>query len=77
MKKGLRDKNGKGVITGITRVSKLNGYEVLDGKRVPIEGYLTYRGYNINDLVFRHGDAKMRFEEAAYLLLFGELPDAD
>ena len=76
VKKGLRDRNGKGVVTGITRISKLNGYEVVDGKRVPIEGYLTYRGYDINELVFEHGDARMCFEEAAYLLLFGDLPNS-
>ena len=76
VKKGLRDRNGKGVVTGITRISKLNGYEVVNGERVPMEGKLAYRGYDINDLVYKHGDTKLRFEEAAYLLIFGELPNA-
>ena len=73
VKKGLRDKDNKGVVTGITRISKLNGYETVDGRRVPMEGRLAYRGYDINDLVFRH-EGSLRFEECAYLLLFGELP---
>lgn len=76
VKKGLRDKFGKGVVTGITRISKLNGYEVIEGKRVPMEGRLAYRGYDINDLVFKH-EGKMLFEESAYLLLFGDLPTSE
>ncbi len=75
VKKGLRDKDGKGVVTGITRISKLNGFETVEGRRVPMEGKLAYRGYDINDLVYKHGQNKLRFEEAAYLLLFGELPN--
>ncbi len=75
VKKGLRDRNGKGVVTGITRVSKLNGYDVIDGKRVPIEGRLAYRGYDIHDLVYNHVCDGLRVEEAGYLLLFGELPN--
>lgn len=54
VKKGLRDKNGKGVVTGITRISRLDGYKTVDGQRVPMEGVLAYRGYAIEDLVGKH-----------------------
>lgn len=74
VKKGLRDKNGKGVLTGITRVSRLDGYRTVDGNRVPMEGVLQYRGYDIADLVGRH-TPRCGFEETSYLLLFGDLPD--
>ncbi len=73
VKKGLRDKNGKGVVTGITRISRLDGYSTVDGVRTPIDGILQYRGYGINDLVFRHVK-RFGFEETSYLLLFGDLP---
>lgn len=73
VKKGLRDKNGKGVLTGITRVSRLDGYKTVDGVRTPIDGILQYRGYNINELVSRHV-RRCGFEETSYLLLFGDLP---
>lgn len=73
VKKGLRDKNGKGVLTGITRVSRLDGYKTVDGVRTPIDGILQYRGYNIKDLVSRH-EKHCGFEETSYLLLFGDLP---
>ena len=74
VKKGLRDRNGKGVITGITNISKVDGYRTVNGVREPIEGVLAYRGYSIQDLVKLHTTTS-DFEEASYLLLFGELPD--
>lgn len=76
VKRGLRDQNGKGVITGITNISRIESSKVIDGKNVPCDGELYYRGYNIQDLVagFRKND-RFGFEETAYLLLFGELPD--
>ena len=78
VKRGLRDKNGKGVLSGITNISLIKATE-MDGDRViPCEGQLFYRGYNIYDLTkgFRK-DNRFGFEETAYLLLFGELPDND
>ena len=78
VKRGLRDKNGNGVVAGLTKVSKIEANKVVDGVKVPCEGKLFYRGYNIYDLIGgvvrenRYG-----FEEIAYLLLFGELPNAD
>lgn len=75
VKRGLRDKNGKGVLSGITNISLIKASENRDGRTVPCEGQLYYRGYNIFDLTkgFRN-DKRFGFEETAYLLLFGNLP---
>ena len=51
IKKGLRDKSGKGVLAGVTNISMVNGSREENGKRIPIKGELFYRGYNIKDLV--------------------------
>ncbi len=76
VKKGLRDKNGKGVLSGITDISKIVSSKEEDGISVPCDGMLYYRGYDIFDLV---NGVKARngfgFEETAYLLLFGNLPN--
>ena len=76
VKRGLRDKNGEGVLAGLTNISVIKSQEIIDGKRVPCEGKLLYRGYDIIDLVrgFEHS-SRFGFEEIAYLLLFGNLPD--
>lgn len=78
VKRGLRDQSGKGVVTGITNISRIESSKIVDGKSVPCEGKLYYRGYDIQDLVegFRNKD-RFGFEETAYLLLFGELPNAE
>lgn len=78
VKRGLRDKNGKGVLSGLTNISLIVSSEEVDGKSVPCDGQLYYRGYNIFDLVrgFRK-DGRFGFDECAYLLLFGNLPNAD
>lgn len=76
VKRGLRDKNGKGVLSGITNISLIKATDVAeDGHVVPCDGQLFYRGYNIYDLTrgFRE-DNRFGFEESAYLLLFGDLP---
>lgn len=76
VKRGLRDQNGKGVVTGITNISKIESSKIVDGKSVPCEGKLYYRGYNIQDLVAGFiKNERFGFEETAYLLLFGELPN--
>ena len=79
VKRGLRDEDGRGVLTGLTRVAEIQSYEVVsgpDGEHItPSEGMLYYRGIDVRDIV--KGSAKrgrFAFEEAAYLLLFGELP---
>lgn len=75
VKRGLRDKNGKGVLAGLTSISQVQGKQLVDGKELPCEGRLFYRGYSIFDLV--RGESTRRHclaEECAYLLLFGSLP---
>ena len=75
VKKGLRDKNGVGVLAGLTKISTIEAFDMVDGKKTPCDGRLYYRGYNILDLVKGHGQQdNLRFEECTYLLLFGELP---
>ncbi len=76
VKRGLRDKNGVGVMAGLTKISQIESSKTVDGKKEPCEGRLLYRGYNINDLVRGYiDDERYGFEETAYLLLFGVLPD--
>jgi citrate synthase len=75
IKRGLRNANGTGVLVGITRISDVVGYKAVDGKKVPIEGKLLYRGISINDLI--NGflrEHRQGYEEIVYLLLFGKLP---
>ena len=74
VKKGLRDRNGKGVVAGLTNISKVQGMIDLDGIREPCEGRLFYRGYDIKDLVMLNGNELGLFEKCAYLLLFNDLP---
>ena len=75
--RGLRDLNGKGVVTGLTEISTINSSKVIDGKSVPCLGELYYRGIDINDIVEGFlADERFGFEETVYLLLFGELPNA-
>lgn len=75
VKRGLRDVNGKGVLTGLTDISEISAHDVVDGKEVPCDGKLFYRGINVEDII--NGcieDRQYGFEEVTYLLLFGELP---
>ena len=76
VKPGLRDLNGKGVVAGLTEISRVQAKKIVDGKEVPDAGHLYYRGRNIEDLVrgFASED-RYGYEEIAYLLLFGILPD--
>lgn len=78
VKRGLRDINGKGVLTGLTEISDIVSSKTVDGKSVPCEGKLYYRGIDIEDIV--HGfvsENRFGFEETVYLLLFGDLPSPD
>ena len=73
--RGLRDLNGKGVLTGLTEISDVVSKKIVDGEEVPCEGSLYYRGYNVEDLVAGFmADDRFGFEEIIYLLLFGKLP---
>lgn len=74
VKRGLRDENGKGVLTGLTNISEITAFKNVDGKQVPCDGQLLYRGYDVKDLVKGSKNRRFIFEEGAYLLLFGELP---
>ena len=75
VKRGLRDINGKGVLAGLTQVSNIVSSKIVDGKSVPCDGELYYRGINIEDLTKGFlEDKRFGFEEATYLLLFGNLP---
>ena len=75
--RGLRDINGKGVVTGLTEVSRIKAKEKTpDGEEVPCEGQLYYRGINVRNLVDGFlKDKRFGFEETVYLLLFSELPN--
>ena len=76
--RGLRDLNGKGVLTGLTEISEIKSSEVVDGETVPCEGKLYYRGIDIEEIVGGFiREKRFGFEEATYLLLFGDLPNKD
>lgn len=74
VKRGLRDENGQGVLTGLTNISEIKSFEIKDGQKTPCEGELLYRGYDVKKLVEGGKGKRFVFEEGAYLLLFGELP---
>ncbi len=80
VKRGLRDINGKGVLTGLTEISDIISSKTnAEGKSVPCKGELYYRGIRIEDIVngFAGSGNRFGFEETAYLLLFGKLPNND
>lgn len=78
VRRGLRNPNGTGVLVGLTEVGNVEGYKLIDGVKHPDEGRLYYRGYNIVDLVNGfQSEGRFGYEEIAYLLLVGELPDME
>ncbi len=75
VKRGLRDLNGKGVLVGLTEISEVCSTKEVNGERVPADGELYYRGYNVSDLIAGLDEkSHFGFEECTYLLLFGKLP---
>ena len=73
--RGLRDVNGKGVLTGLTNISEIVSFKTgEDGSSVPCDGQLWYRGYNVKTLTNNLKPGEFGFEKIAYLLLFGQLP---
>ena len=78
VKRGLRNKDGTGVLVGLTEIGDVHGYIMEEGDKIPVQGRLRYRGYNVQDIVKgfqycrRHG-----FEETAFLLLLGDIPKKD
>ena len=76
VKRGLRDINGKGVLAGLTEISEVQSKKEVDGVSVPCNGQLFYRGINIQDIVKGFmTEKRFGYEETAYLLLFGKLPN--
>ena len=76
VKKGLRDENGNGVLAGLTNISKITSSKIMDGKKVPCDGQLWYRGYRVEDLIGSLGETELGYEKIAYLLLMGQMPDS-
>lgn len=74
VQRGLRDKNGNGVVAGLTNISRIESFKIENGQKVPCEGKLWYRGYDSIELVNGFRNKRFGFEEIAYLLLFGMLP---
>jgi citrate synthase len=76
VKRGLRDLNGQGVVAGLTEISDIQAFQMVDGHKVPCDGKLYYRGIDVEDLVSRPlREGRYGFEETAYLLMFGQLPN--
>ncbi|HBQ64735.1 MAG TPA: citrate synthase [Clostridiales bacterium] len=76
VKRGLRDIDGRGVLVGLTNIGEVHAYIVDEGEMVPAPGRLLYRGIDVNDIVDGFlSDKRFGFEETAYILLFGQLPD--
>ncbi|NLL93564.1 MAG: citrate/2-methylcitrate synthase [Clostridiales bacterium] len=75
VKRGLRDLNGRGVLTGLTEISEIKSHTIEDLDYVPCDGKLFYRGYDVEEIVKGFlDDKRFGFEEVTYLLLFGKLP---
>lgn len=78
VKRGLRRSDGTGVLAGITKICNVHGYVINEGEKEPTEGMLIYRGYDVKDLVANvENEDRFGFEETVYLLIFGELPNAE
>jgi len=77
VKRGLRESNGKGVLTGLTEVSDVVAFRDENGERVPVDGHLYYQGVDVNDIIAGLDGRKYGFEETIFLLLFGRLPSGE
>ncbi len=77
VKRGLRDLNGQGVLTGLTEISEIRSYTVVDREMIPCEGKLYYQGIDIEEIVDGFlAEKRFGYEEVVYLLLFGRLPNS-
>jgi len=75
VKRGLRNKDGTGVLVGLTEIGQVHGYILDEGEKIPVPGVLSYRGIDIRDIISGfQGEERFGFEETAFLLLFGSLP---
>ena len=76
VKRGLRNEDGTGVLVGLTTIGNVHGYVVSEGEKQAIPGELFYRGIDVKDIVKADKrEHRYGYEETAYLLLFGELPN--
>ena len=76
VKRGLRNEDGSGVMAGLTNICNVHGYVINEGEKYPDPGRLTYRGVNVEEIVEGVvADGRFGYEEVAWLLLFGHLPD--
>ena len=76
--RGLRDLNGNGVLTGLTEISEIQAFEFNEGEKIPCDGKLFYRGFDIEKIVEGFiKEKRFGFEEVTYLLIFGKLPTKD
>ena len=76
IKRGLREPDGTGVMAGVTKIGNVHGYYVYEGEKVADDGKLEYRGFNMAELIDGYSaENRYGFEEVAYLLLFGQLPN--
>ena len=75
VKRGLRDSNGKGVLTGLTEIADVVAYKFDEGVKIPCDGKLYYQGYDVQDLIKSYETRRYAFEEITYLLMFGDLPN--
>ncbi|MFC1669159.1 citrate synthase [Spirochaetota bacterium] len=79
IKFGLRNRDGTGVVVGVTTKGKVEGYTKIDkeGKTdiKPSHGKLFYCGYDVANLIDEiTAEGRFGFEEIIYLLLAGQLP---
>jgi citrate synthase len=78
VKRGLRKSNGTGVLVGLTVIGEVHGYILDEGEKVPVEGRLSYRGIDVQEIVKAcQKEKRYGYEEVCYLLLFGELPNKE
>ncbi|MFO7923212.1 MAG: citrate/2-methylcitrate synthase [Bacteroidales bacterium] len=78
VKRGLRELSGKGVLAGLTEISEVRGMQTKDGELHPMEGQLIYRGTDINKIIEGFtSEGRFGFEETAYLLIFGNMPNRE
>ncbi len=76
VKRGLRDISGRGVLTGLTDISEIQSYIMEEEDMIPCDGQLFYRGINIQEIVSGFiKEKRFGFEETAYLLMFGQMPN--
>ena len=76
IKRGLREPYGTGAMAGVTKIGNVHGYYVYEGEKVADDGKLEYRGYDMSQLIDGYAaENRYGFEEVAYLLLFGQLPN--